>query len=78
MALSFSEDKFNEKSTPHQVWDSCKVGNNPWGHLNEYFESFCSVFSLIKTHNVRAIPVALTGFPILTGFLNDFSSDIVN
>ena len=37
-----------------------------------------SAYTNRMVHNVRAIPVALTGFPILTGFLNDFSSDIVN
>ena len=29
-------------------------------------------------HIVRAIPIALTGFPNLTGFLNEFESLIVN
>ena len=29
-------------------------------------------------HIVRAIPTALTGFPNLTGFLNEFESLIVN
>ena len=33
---------------------------------------------ILSVHNVRTILIALTGFPNLTGFLNDFVSYIAN
>ena len=52
------------------------------GGINPFF--FTKVKSLNGSrimrspHIVRPIPTALTGFPNLTGFLNEFESLIVN
>ena len=40
------------------------------------FWHFGNIF--VRDHIVRTIPIALTGFPNLTGFLNEFESLIVN
>ena len=51
------------------------------GALNDISEltpDYTKLRFTLKEHIVRTIPIALTGFPNLTGFLNEFESLIVN